>query len=115
MSAPLSASRRLTSGTLTVGVAIAAACFLVALGSELAGNDALVGDMTDIGAVLEGMFGLAPWAWASLGTFAIVLTPVAGLLVTASEYAAISDRRTMWLAVAVLAILAISVVAALLR
>jgi uncharacterized membrane protein len=115
MNVPTAASRRLTSGALGVGVVITASCFLVALGSEFAGNDSLTGDMTDATAVIEGIFSLAPWAWASLGTYAIVLTPVIGLLATAYEYAAIADRRTMWLAVAVLAILGVSVATAILR
>jgi uncharacterized membrane protein len=105
----------LTSAALSVGVVITATCFLVALGSEFAGNDSLTGDMTDVAAVIDGILSFAPWAWASLGTYAIVLTPVLGLFMTAYEYAAIADRRTMWLAVAVLATLAVSVAAAILR
>jgi uncharacterized membrane protein len=113
--APVTASRHLTSAVLTSGVVVAAACFLVALGSELAGNDRLVGQMTDVPALIGGVVALAPWAWAALGTLAIVLTPVAGLITTAYEYAAATDRRTMWLAVAVLVVLGISVLAGLLR
>ena len=115
MNVPKPASRRLTSGALSVGVMVTASCFLVALGAEFAGNDSLTGDMTDAAAVIDGIFSFAPWAWASLGTYAIVLTPVFGLLMTAYEYAAIGDRRTMWLAVAVLAILGVSVATAILR
>lgn len=112
---PIPASRRLTSGVLTTGAAVAAVSFLVALGAELVGIDIGTGDMTDARALIDGVFAFAPWAWASLGTLAIVLTPAAGLLATAYEYAAISDRRTMWLALAVLAILGVSVVGAVLR
>ena len=114
-SVPGGAPRKLTSGTLTLGVAIATGCFLIAGVAEVAGVDAPAGDMTDIGSLINGVFAIAPWAWASLGTLAVVVTPAVGLLVTAHEYASVSDRRTMWLALAVLAVLIVSATIAVLR
>lgn len=119
MSAPQptrqTAPRRTTSAVLTAGVTAAAVCFAIAIVSELAGIDPGSGELTDIGAVVDGMLTMTPWAWASLGAYLVVLTPVLGLLATAREYASISDRRTVLLAVAVLVILAISAVIAILR
>jgi hypothetical protein len=42
------------------------------------------------------------------------VTPVVGLAITAWEYAAVEDRRTVMLAAGVLTVLAISLVAAIL-
>ena len=82
-----SAPRRYTSAALTGGVVVAA----VVLRGGRAGRDrrrrAGAGEMTDLAAVFEGLLALTPWAWATLGTYAVVLTPVVGLLVTAWEYA----------------------------
>ncbi len=110
-----SAPRRYTSATLTGGVALAGICFAVAMVAELLGADVGDGAMTDVGAVVQGLFALTPWAWATAGAYAIVITPVAGLLVTAAEYWRVDDRRTVLLAVAVLAVLTISAVVAILR
>lgn len=119
MSAPsparLTAPRRLTSLVLSAGVALAAACFAIALLAELLGAAPGSGAMTDVAAVFDGLLAFTPWAWAAAGAYAVVLTPIAGLLVTAWEYASISDRRTVLLAVAVLTVLAISVTIAILR
>ena len=109
------APRRFTSAALTIGVLVAASCFGVAVAAEVAGIDPGTGDMTDLAAVLDGLLALTPWAWATAGAYAIVLTPAAGLIATASEYASISDRRTVWLALAVLGVLALSTTIALLR
>ena len=110
-----SAPRRNTSATLTAGVVVAGVLFAVALLLELAGNDPGSGGMTDIAAVLDGLVALTPWAWATAGAYAVVATPVLGLLVTAWEYWTVGDRRTVLLASAVLAVLASSVVVAILR
>ena len=109
------APRRYTSAALTGGVAFAAVCFVVAGVAEIAGVESGSGEMTDLRAVFDGLFAFAPWAWAALGTYAVVVTPVVGLLVTASEYASVSDRRTVRLAVAVIAVLVTSAVVAILR
>jgi uncharacterized membrane protein len=100
---------------LSAGVAVAAAFFTVAVVMELLRGEAGVGDMTDVAAVLAGLLDLAPWAWAAAGAYAIVATPVIGLLVTAWEYRRAGDRRTVLLAAAVLAVLAVSVAVAMLR
>ena len=102
------APRRYTSATLTGGVLVAAVLFAVALMAEVLGAASEPGEMTDIAAVLDGLVALDPWAWATAGAYAIVLTPAVGLLVTIGEYSSVSERRTALLALAVLAILTIS-------
>jgi len=109
------APRRLTGSVLTAGVIVSAVCFLVAIAAEVAGNDLGLGDVTDVGALVEGLSSLEPWAWASLGTLAIVATPALGLLTTAYEYRSVADRRTTLLAMAVLGVLAFSTAVAILR
>ena len=109
------APRRLTSLTLSVGVLVAAACFIIAGVAELAGVATGSGDMTDVAAIVEGLAAFTPWAWATLGTLAVIVTPAVGLIVTAYEYASISDRRSMALALTVLLILGGSTVVAFLR
>lgn len=109
------APRRYTSVALTAGVAAAGVLFAVAMVLEILGAEPGSGEMTDIAAVLEGLFALTPWAWASAGAYAVVATPVVGLLVTAAEYHSVDDRRTLLLATAVIVVLATSVVVAILR
>lgn len=110
-----SAPRRATSAVLTAGVVAAGGLFAVAMLLEVLGTEPGSGDMTDLGAVLEGLVALTPWAWATAGAYAVVATPVIGLLVTAWEYWTVNDRRTVLLAAAVLAVLATSAVVAILR
>ena len=110
-----SAPRRFTSAALSGGVAVAATCFAIALLSEVLGAEPGSGVMTDVGAVFDGLLALTPWAWATLGAYAVVATPVIGLIVTAWEYSTIADRRTVLLAIAVIAVLSISAVIAILR
>ncbi len=109
------APRRLTSAVLTGGVTVAGVSFALALVLELLGVDPGSGEMTDLAAVAEGLLAPMPWAWAAAGAYAVVATPVLGLLVTAWEYWSVDDRRTVLLAAAVLAVLATSVVVAILR
>ena len=109
------APRRFTSLALTAGVTVAGVLFVVAMVLEVLGVDPGAGEMTDIVAVIEGLFALTPWAWATAGAYAVVITPVIGLLVTAAEFRSVGDRRTVLLAVAVLAVLSTSVVVAILR
>ena len=106
---------RHTSAALTAGVAVAAVSFAVALLSEVAGAEAGGGEMTDLAAVLEGLPALSPWAWSSVGVYAVVLTPVVGLVVTAWEFASVGDRRTVVLALAVIGVLVVSAIVSLLR
>jgi len=110
-----SAPRRYTSAALTGGVIVAAVLFGVALLAEVAGMEPGEGEMTDLAAVLDGLVSLTPWAWATAGVYAVVLTPVVGLVVTAWEYFSVGDRRTVVLALAILAILATSAVISILR
>jgi len=107
--------RRYTSAALTSGVVVAATCFVVALLAEIAGTEPGAGEMTDLRAVLDGLLTFTPWAWATLGVYAVVVTPVVGLVVTAWEYSSVGERRTMGLAIAVFAVLATSAVVAVLR
>jgi uncharacterized membrane protein len=110
-----SAGRGRTSLALTGGVLAAAVLFAVAMLAEVLGAEPGSGELTDIGAVLEGLAALTPWAWAAAGTYAIVVTPVLGLLVTAAEYWQAGDRRTVLLAALVLTVLVLSAVVAILR
>lgn len=110
-----SAPRRFTSATLTTGVLAAGVFFAVAMLLEILGAEPGDGQMTDLAAVAEGLVAFTPWAWATLGAYAVLATPVAGLVVTAWEYWSVGDRRTVLLAIAVMAVLAASVVVAILR
>ena len=110
----VAAPRHLTSVVISAGVALSAACFLLAGAAEALGMTAQPGDMTDVGVLVERSLSLDPWAWASLGTFAVILTPAVALLVTAWEYSTIRDRRSVLLALAVLAVLSVSATVALL-
>jgi len=109
------APRRATSAALTGGVLVAAVFFAVAVILETIGAEPGDGEMTDLTAVFDGLVAMTPWAWATLGAYAVVATPVIGLIVSALEYWSVGDRRTVLLAVAVIAVLAVSVVVAILR
>jgi len=109
------APRRLTSTAITAGVFVAGAFFAVALLLEVLGAEPGSGEMTDVATVLDGLVALTPWAWATAGAYAVVATPVIGLLMTAWEYGSVGDRRTLLLALAVVAILTLSAVVAILR
>lgn len=108
------APRLVSSAVLSVGAAAAAVAFALASASEVLGLERREASMTDLGAILDGLFRGDPWALASLGIYVVIVTPVIGLLTTAWEYASIGDRRTVLLAGAVLAILAFSVLVAVL-
>lgn len=112
---PPTAPHRWTAATLTAGVIGSAVCFLIAGAAELLGADTGSGEMTDVGALVVGLAELTPWAWASLGTLAVVLSPALGLLATAYEFATVSDRRTVLLALTVLTILVMSASIAFMR
>lgn len=109
------APRRYTSAALTIGVVVAAVCFTIAFAAEVAGVEPGSGEMTDASTVIEGLGMLTPWAWATLGSYAVLVTPVVGLVITAWEYSTISDRRMVFVAVAVVAVLASSAVVSILR
>jgi len=96
-------------------VLAATAAFAVAMMLEILGVDPGDGAMTDLAAVTAGLVALTPWAWATLGVYAVVATPVVGLVVTAWEYWSVGDRRTFLLALAVIAVLCASVAVAILR
>jgi uncharacterized membrane protein len=93
---------------MTVGVLLAGVCFVVALAAEVLGGATGGGSMRDLAATADGLAAMAPWAWASLGTYVLVATPVLGLAVTAVEYALAHDRRSAVLALLVLGVLLFS-------
>ena len=113
--ARLSAPRHYTSTTLTAGVFLSGLCFVIAVLAEITGVEGPAGDMTDFAAVVEGLGAMSPWAWATLGSYVVVLTPAVALLVTIAEYVSISERRTVLTAIAVFAILTLSAIVALTR
>ena len=109
------APRHYTSAALTVGALLAAACFVVALAAEIAGSEPGSGSMTDVAAIIDGLLAFTPWAWATLGVYAVVVTPLFGLVVTAWEYSSVGDRRSVGLAVGVIAVLVTSAIISILR
>ena len=109
------APRRYTSATLTGGALLAALLFGVAVAAEVLGAETGEGEMTDLAAIVDGLVAFTPWAWATAGAYAVLATPVVGLIVTAVEYWSVDDRRTVLLALAVLAVLTASVFVAVLR
>jgi uncharacterized membrane protein len=106
---------RATSMALTIGVLLSAICFLVAGAFDLLVPGTTASEVRDLPALIAGLVDLQAWAWAGLGTIVVIATPAVGLVVTATEYAVASDRRTAGTALAVLGVLAISLAAAILR
>ena len=102
---------RLTSRVLTVGAIVSAACLAFALVLELLGRPRTPGDLLDVTSIASAMAELRPWGWATLGVLTVIATPPLGLLATALE---LRGRQAL-LALAVLAILAVSVAIALFR
>jgi uncharacterized membrane protein len=103
-----------TRSALAVGTAVSVVCFAVALMLEFLGRPDGGGSATDLGAVARSTLALEPWGWATLGTFAVILSPVGAIVATGLEFARIGDRRTALTAVAVLVVLAVSLVVSLL-
>jgi hypothetical protein len=111
---PRVAPRRATGLLLTSGTVLGAACFAIALVSDLArlgGHDPTGGDATGF---MAALLGLDPEAWAALGSALIIATPAVGLVATAVEYGSVGDRRAVLFALAVLAVLSLSLLIALL-
>ena len=104
---------RLTRAALATGTAVAVACFAVALVLDALGRSGGGGTETDVAAVLGSVARLEAWGWATLGTFAVIVTPAAALVATAIEYRGARDGRTSLAAAGVLAILGISLVLSL--
>jgi hypothetical protein len=100
---------------LSVGVGLSAACFLVAGVAELLGVVVRSGEAGDLEAMVAGLGSADPWAWASLGTLIVLVTPGVGLVVTAFEYLRVSERGTALMAVTILVVLGVSAVLAFLR
>lgn len=103
---------RATSAVLTGGSLLSAFCFVVALILEILGRSTTQGNVLDASAVLRSMTVPEPWGWATIGVVIVIITPAAGLVATLLEY---RGRREAWLALGVLAILALSLGVALLR
>jgi hypothetical protein len=108
------ASSDWTRRGLSVGTAVAAACFMVAVVLDMLGRGGAHGDPTDLPALAASVARLEAWGWATLGTFAIIFTPAISLVATAVEYRAVADQRTTLTALAVLGVLLVSVALALL-
>lgn len=112
--AQIRAGTRGTRAVLAVGTAVSVVCFSVAIVLELLGHPDARGSATDLGAVFRSATALEPWGWATLGTFAVILSPAGAIVATAFEHAAIHDRRTALTSVAVLVVLGVSLVVSLL-
>lgn len=108
------AGTRGTRAVLAVGTAVSVVCFSIAIILELLGRPDARGSATDLGAVARSAAAFEPWGWATLGTFAVILSPAGAIVATALEHAAIHDRRTALTAVAVLVVLGISLAVSLL-
>jgi hypothetical protein len=111
---PRVAPRHATGLTLTSGTVLGAACFAIALVSDLARLGGQAFSAGDAASFVAALLGLDPEAWAGLGSALIIATPAVGLVVTALEYGSIGDRRAVLFAIAVLAILSLSLLIALL-
>ena len=96
------APKRRTQLVYTAGGVFAGACLVVAVVLELAGRPADPGSFVDPAAITSGVVHLTSWGWASLGVWLIIATPAVALVMTATEYRAIGDRRALWTTVAVL-------------
>lgn len=104
-----------TRAVLRAGTIVSAAAFGIALALRVAGRPTGDGDAFDPGAVLAALLALDPWGWATFGVFAVIVTPVLAIAATGHEHRVAGDRRTALLALGVLGVLAVSLVAALLR
>ena len=109
---PIAASRA-TRAVLALGTGASVTCFAIALLLEFLGRPSGGGAETDLGAVLSSAAALESWGWATLGTFAVIVSPAAAIVATALEYRVAGDRRTALTAVGVLAVLGISLGVAL--
>ncbi len=108
-------SDRATRVGLTCGALISGACFTVAIIVELLGGSRGAGQLTDVPGILASVSRLEAWGWSSLGVVAIIATPVVALVATSVEYAVAHEPRSAWTAMAVLCVLAVSLVVALAR
>ncbi|HVM29299.1 MAG TPA: DUF1634 domain-containing protein [Candidatus Limnocylindrales bacterium] len=104
--------RRWTNLAYTVGTTAAAACLLVGLLLQAAGQPADAGDPLDLGAIAGDLGRLRPWGWTMLGVIVLLLTPPAGLLATFVELRAFEPRVAL-LGLTVMGVLALAVVVAL--
>jgi hypothetical protein len=111
---PVAASTA-TRAVLAIGTGASVVCFVIALVLESIGRPTGGGSAFDFPAVFRSAAGPDVWGWATLGTFAVILTPAAALVATAWEYRRVADVRTSALAVGVLVILGIGLIVALWR
>ena len=110
---PIAASRA-TRAVLAAGTGFSVTCFAVALVLEFLGRPTGSGSATDPGAVIRSVVALEPWGWATLGTYGVIVSPIAAVSATAWEYRRVGDHRTAWTAIGVLVVLAVSLAVALL-
>ena len=109
------APKRRTQLAYTSGGTLAAVCLVVAVVLELAGRPANAGSLVDPAAITSGVLRLTSWGWSALGVWIVIATPAIALATTATEYRAVGDRRATFTTVAVLMVLAVSLVVALVR
>jgi uncharacterized membrane protein len=107
------AETRATRAVLAVGTVVSVACFMVALALEFLERPTGGGEALDLGAVVASALAFERWGWATLGVFAVIVSPIAAVAATAAEYALVGDRRTFLTALLVLAVLALSLLVSL--
>jgi uncharacterized membrane protein len=100
---------------MTVGVLGSALCFGVAIAAELLGDDSAGTRMVDVSVLVDGLLTLLPAAWASLGTYILIVAPVVALVATGVEYLEAGERATTGLAVMVLVVLLLGCLVAVAR
>jgi uncharacterized membrane protein len=106
------ASASATVAILRAGSVVGGGIFVVGLVlAGVRGNAA--GPALAPAALLSGLVALEPRAWLSAAAITLIVTPAAGLLATAFECAR-TDRRSMLIAVLLVAILAASIAIAVL-
>jgi len=107
------ASHLATRRILRAGSLLAAAAFVMALVLRAAGRPVGSGAALDPGSVAGAILALDPWGWATLGVLIVIATPVLAIAATGHEHRVAGDRRSAGLAVAVLAVLGLSLAIAL--
>ena len=101
-----------TRAAYLAGTLGAAACLGAGIGLRLLGASVDEVAPFDVAGIVGSVAGLRPTGWATLGVWLLLATPVAGLCATALE-ARRADRWVGAAALAVLAVLAMSLVIAL--
>jgi uncharacterized membrane protein len=112
-SAAAEAMRLAVSRVLTAGIIVSAVLLVVGFvgalalgwGGSLIGRPAVSAQLTDFGAMLDGLGALRPAAIGQLGLIALVLTPVSRVAASILLFALERDRTYVVITTAVLLIL----------